>query len=185
MKVGARWGVGHSAGVGVIGLLSLWMRDLVPLDLFSTWGERLVGVTLVCIGAWALRKALRIHAHEHEHDGGRHVHLHAHPGHSAHESAQAHHHHSHAAFGIGLLHGVAGSSHFFGVLPILAFPSRSQALAYLGAFAVGTIASMAAFSWIMGWLAARCRTGGVTVYRGLMSACACAALAVGCFWLVH
>src|SRR2546421_12881247 len=128
---GARWGIGHSTGVGVIGLATLWARDLIPLSLVSAWGERLVGLMLVAIGIWALRKALRIHVHEHEHQGDKHIHLHAHPGHGSHEHAQAHQHHTHAAVGIGLLHGLAGSSHFLGVLPALAFPTRVDAIAYL------------------------------------------------------
>src|SRR5215467_9705630 len=68
---GARWGLGHSAGVAVVGLLSLWLRDLLPLDLLSSWGERLVGVMLFGIGLWGLRKALskQVHSHEHLHDG--------------------------------------------------------------------------------------------------------------------
>ena len=32
--------------------------------------------------------------------------------------------HAHASFCLGVLHGVAGSSHFFGVLPALALPMR-------------------------------------------------------------
>ena len=182
---GARWGIGHSAGVGVIGILSLWLRDLLPLDLLSSWGERLVGVMLIGIGEWALRKALRIHAHEHEHEGERHLHLHAHSPRLEHEAAEAHHQHTHAAFGIGLLHGLAGSSHFLGVLPILAFPTRVQALSYLVAFAVGTVVCMAAFSWLVGLLASRCAASSTKVYRGLMTFCAAAAMAVGVFWLVH
>src|SRR5438105_4065970 len=77
---GARWGFGHSAGVAVIGLLSLWLRDLLPVDLLSTWGERLVGVMLLAIGFWGFRKAFKnqIHTHEHEHGGDRHVHVHVH-----------------------------------------------------------------------------------------------------------
>src|SRR5215470_3679414 len=73
---GARWGIGHSAGVALIGLLSLWFRESIPKELVSSWGERVVGVMLIGIGYWGLRKAFRIHAHEHEHDGDRHVHLH-------------------------------------------------------------------------------------------------------------
>src|SRR5438034_3741185 len=150
---GARWGLGHSAGVAVIGLFSLWLRDLLPVNLLSTWGERMVGVMLFGIGLWALRKAFTVHAHEHEHDGDRHLHMHAHSRRVAHEHIEAHQHHTHAAFGIGLLHGLAGSSHYWGVLTALAFPTRVEALAYLLAFAVGTIASMAMFSWLMGSLA--------------------------------
>lgn len=184
---GARWGFGHSAGVALVGLLSLWLRDLLPVDLLSAWGERLVGVMLFGIGLWALRLAFKnaIHTHEHEHDGGRHVHIHTHthPHAESHNRPEAHHH-RHAAFGIGVLHGLAGSSHFLGVLPVLALPTRTQAAAYLIAYAIGTIASMAAFSWIMGAVARRFAAQSAKIYRGFMGTCAVAAMVVGCFWLV-
>jgi ABC-type nickel/cobalt efflux system permease component RcnA len=184
---GARWGFGHSAGVGVIGLLSLWLRDWLPVDLLSSWGERLVGVMLFGIGLWALRRALKhnVHAHEHEHDGDMHVHLHTH-GHAqaTHHDRNDAHQHTHAAFGIGILHGLAGSSHFFGVLPILAFPTKVQAIGYLLAYGVGTIVSMATFSGVMGLVTRRFALGSVKVYRGLLGTCAITAMGVGVFWLV-
>ena len=182
---GARWGLGHSAGVAVVGLLSLWLRDFLPVNLLSTWGERMVGVMLFAIGLWAMRKVFMIHAHEHRHEGDRHLHLHAHSPTVGHEEHEAHQHHTHAAFGIGVLHGLAGSSLFLGVLPILAFPTRVQALCYLLAFGGGTIASMAAFSTIIGWLASRCSVAGTSIYRGLMSLCAVGAMGIGLFWLLH
>ena len=181
---GARWGLGHSAGVALIGVLSLWLRDLLPVNLLSVWGERLVGLMLIGIGAWAMRKACRVHAHDHEHDGDRHLHLHAHTHGLPHEAKQAHHQHTHAAFGIGILHGLAGSSHFLGVLPILALPNSRQAAIYLAAFAGGTILSMASFSWLMGLLASRWTGRSTRIYRVMMSACAVAAISVGCFWLM-
>jgi hypothetical protein len=82
-----------------------------------------------------------------------------------------------------MLHGLAGSSHFLGVLPILAFPMQAQAVAYLAAYAAGTVASMAAFSWVMGRVAARWATRSATWYRGLMTSCALTAMLVGGFWL--
>src|SRR5256884_7911722 len=180
---GSKWGLGHSAGVAIVGVLSLLLRDLIPMDLISNWGERLVGVMLLAIGAWALRKAFRVHAHEHEHDGERHLHMHAHPQHIGHEQLQAHHHHTHAAFGIGVLHGLAGSSHFLGVLPILAFPTHPGAIAYLTAFGAGTVASMAAFSWVIGSLATPVASRGGPNYRALMIGCAANPLGGGCFWV--
>src|SRR4051812_24176874 len=71
---GLRWGVGHSAGVLVVGILSLLLRDLLPLESISNWSERIVGVLLIAIGFWGIRKTMQIHAHEHEHQGERHVH---------------------------------------------------------------------------------------------------------------
>jgi hypothetical protein len=181
---GVRWGLGHSAGVALVGLLSLWLRGLIPVDLLSTWGERFVGVMLFGIGLWALRRALKhnVHAHEHEHGGDRHVHFHVHHRREDHRGQRAHLH-AHAAFGIGTLHGLAGSSHFLGVLPALAFPTRAEAVAYLIAFGLGTILAMAVFSWGMGWLTARFASRGLKIYRGLMGTCAVAAMLVGCFWL--
>ena len=181
---GLRWGLGHSAGVALVGLLSLWLRDLIPVDLLSSWGERLVGVMLFGIGLWALRTALKhnVHTHEHEHGGDRHMHFHTHGHQHGHERESAHHH-THAAFGIGTLHGLAGSSHFLGVLPALAFPTKLQAASYLLAYGIGTVAAMAAFSWGMGLLAARFEIRGAKLDRNLLGACAMAAMGVGCFWL--
>jgi ABC-type nickel/cobalt efflux system permease component RcnA len=182
---GMRWGLGHSAGVAVVGLLSLLLRDLLPVDLLSAWGERFVGLMLFAIGFWGLRKTFKnkLHTHEHEHDGDRHVHVHVHTQSAKHERPAAHRH-AHAAFGIGILHGLAGSSHFLGVLPILAFPTMTQAIAYLAAFAAGTVASMALFAWLMGTVASKFGRRSAQAYRGLMSACSIAAIGVGCFWLV-
>jgi len=180
---GARWGIGHSAGVAAVGLLSLWVRELLPLNLLSIWGERVVGVMLFGIGLWALRKVFTVHAHEHEHAGDRHLHLHAHSRQTTHEKLEAHRHHTHAAFGIGLLHGLAGSSHFLGVLVMLAFPTQVQALTYLMCFGIGTVISMALFSTLIGSLSSRCAAEGTKLYRGLMGVCACSAMLVGCFWL--
>jgi cytochrome c biogenesis protein CcdA len=183
---GLRWGIGHSGGVAVIGVLSLFLRELLPVEWLSSWGERFVGFMLIAIGFWGLRKALqnRVHAHEHSHDGEHHVHIHSHGCRTAHESAVAHRH-THAAFGIGILHGLAGSSHLLGILPMLAFPTRVQSFSYLAAFALGTVLSMAAFTWVLGWTARRCASRGLKIYRGLMIACGSAAVVVGCAWIVQ
>lgn len=182
---GVRWGLGHSAGVAVVGLLSLLLRDLIPVQWLSSWGERLVGVMLFGIGLWALHQAFKnkLHVHEHEHDGERHVHFHTH--HHGHVPGRAAPHlHTHAAFGIGTLHGLAGSSHFLGVLPALALPTTTQALAYIAAFGTGTVLAMAVFSWGMGFFALRLTDHGTIFYRRLMTGCALAALGVGVFWMV-
>ena len=183
---GARWGAGHSVGVIVIGLLALVFRESLPMEQLSGWSERLVGVMLFVIGLWAIIKAsrIKIHAHEHEHDGDKHIHVHAHVPGRDHAGDDAHQH-GHAAVGIGLLHGLAGSAHFFGVLPMLALPSRLQAGLYLLTFSIGTIASMAAFSWFVGFTAKRSAGRSPYIYRGFINICGCAAMVVGAFWLLQ
>jgi ABC-type nickel/cobalt efflux system permease component RcnA len=181
---GTRWGLGHTAGVFLVGLILLAVKDMIPLEWISTWGERLVGVMLLGIGLWALRIAFKqnIHTHEHEHDGDRHVHIHTHE-HSHASDRQSPHQHTHAAFGIGTLHGLAGSSHFLGVLPALALPTKLHSVAYLLAFVVGAVAAMASFSWGAGWIAGRMGDRGASAYRGFMGVAASVAIGVGCFWL--
>ena len=183
---GFRWGVGHASGVVVIGLLSLLFREILPVNLIASWSERLVGVMLIGIGLWGLHRAFsrHLHTHEHAHDGGAHTHTHVHGDGSAHHHGEPQPHvHTHAAFAVGTLHGLAGSSHFLGVLPALAFPTRGEAAAYLLSFGAGTVLAMISFSSFVGWLAAR-RGSGLTVYRRLMGACSTAAVAVGGWWLV-
>jgi len=182
---GVRWGLGHSAGVGAVGLLSFWLREWLPIEALSAWGERLVGVTLVGIGVWGLQRALRtrVHTHRHAHDDAEHVHAHLHARRPTHEGPVPHVH-IHAAFGIGTLHGLAGSSHLLGVLPALAFPTAAQAAAYLVAFGVGTIASMTMFAFLMGLVATHPAFNGERATRGFMACVSAAALVVGCVWLV-
>ena len=181
---GLRWGIGHSAGVALIGVLSLMLRELLPVDLLSSWGERFVGVMLIGIGLWGVRKALQntVHSHEHEHDGDRHAHVHVHSPKHPHAVV---HRHTHAAVGIGILHGLAGSSHLLGILPMLAFPTQTQAICYLAAFAAGTVISMAGFSWSMGLAARRAAGRGLMFYRVLMVGCGAAATIVGCVWIAQ
>lgn len=185
LRVGVQWAIGHSCGVGLIALASLILREIVPIDLISTYSERAVGVLLIGIGLWGLKKAFatRIHAHHHTHDGEPHTHIHVHgSGHSHSENPS--HSHSHAALGIGTLHGLAGGSHFLGVLPALALPSRLMAVVYLVAYAIGTVAGMGIFSAALGRFSGR--FGGVNSqgYRYLMSTCSVAAVAVGGAWLL-
>jgi hypothetical protein len=176
--------LGHSSGVIVVGLLSLWLRGALPLDLISSFGDRIVGVVLFGIGIWTLRRSFKhnIHAHEHEHHGQRHVHFHTHHSHARHEAPAAHARHTHAAFAIGTLHGLAGSSHLLGILPMLALPTKTEAVTYLICFGVGTVLTMAAFSCGMGYVATHCAANGVKLYRGLMTTCAIAAMVIGWVW---
>jgi ABC-type nickel/cobalt efflux system permease component RcnA len=182
---GLRWGLGHSAGVALVGLLALGLREVFPVESVSAWSERLVGVLLIGIGLWSVRKALQveIHTHEHAHDGGAHQHVHFHTPEPGHVHATEPHVHTHAAFGIGTLHGLAGSSHFLGVLPSLALPTTAQRIAYLLSFAGGTVLAMTGFSSALGLVSQRWRGDHRRAYRGLLFACATAAFGVGGWWI--
>ena len=78
---------------------------------------------------------------------------------------------------------MAGSSHFFGLLPALALPSRGAALMYVGAFGVGTIAAMTAFAAAVGVLGLH--TGHrPRLHKAMMTVAAVLAMLVGGVWLI-
>ena len=79
-RTGVRWGLGHSAGVLGVGLLALMLRDALPVEAISAWGERCVGLVLIGIGVWGLRKAMaatRVDTDPHRHGQRPQVHGHA------------------------------------------------------------------------------------------------------------
>ena len=125
-RTGMRWGIGHASGVAFVGILSLLLRGLLPVNLISNWSDRLVGAVLIGIGFWSLRKALLIHTHAHHHEGETHEHIHVHGRSGARAHAVKRHMHTHAAFGIGTLHGLSGSAHFLAIIPALAMPSTGR-----------------------------------------------------------
>jgi hypothetical protein len=180
---GLRWGAGHVLGVGLLAALALALREVLPLEAISAWSERVVGVVLIAIGLWAGRRALRerIHTHEHEHDGEKHVHVHVHTDGAAHPVS---HDHGHALFGVGVLHGLAGTSHFLGVIPALALPGALASVTYLAGYGGGTLLSMSLFSLLVGRAAVRFSSSRDKLWQGLHLAAAGAALAVGIFWLI-
>ncbi|MCX8157986.1 MAG: sulfite exporter TauE/SafE family protein [Verrucomicrobiae bacterium] len=181
---GARWGIGHSAGVALVGLLALLAREWLPVEAISHWGEKLVGVLLMGIGVWGVHKAHRLVVHAHPHDHGHqsspHAHLHVH---EIGPRSPGSHGHVHAAMGIGVLHGLAGSSHLLGILPMLGMRTQWESALYLAAFAAGTILSMAVFSLLIGWLARRFQLSSLKAYRSLMTLCGLAAFGIGLAWL--
>lgn len=181
---GWTWGIGHASGVVVVAVMAILLRDaLPPLDVISAWSERLVGGALIAVGLWALRRSARVRPTMHGHDALAHnllhVHLHVQRGPAWLRRLG----HAHASFCLGVLHGIAGSSHFFGVLPALALPTRTAALTYIGAFGLGTVVTMTAFAALAGMAGAQTRHSPAA-QRAMMVAAAVMAIAVGGYWLI-
>jgi len=156
-KTGLQWGIGHTTGVLIIACLLLRLREQLPLDLISGYSERLVGAALILVGGWGAWKASRSGFRPHRHS------------------------HSGTSFAMGTLHGLAGSSHLFGVLPALAFATQTDSILYLTGFGVGAVMGMSVFTSAVGLL------NRMIPHRhssGLLYASSAAALVIGGFWLV-
>jgi len=169
-RTGLQWGIGHAAGVLLIAALLLYLKEQLPLAAISAYSERIVGVSLIVLGCWGIRGAWvrRCEGARVRRDEGAEVHGHTHAG---------------ASFTLGTIHGLAGSSHLFGVLPALAFSGRPDSILYLGGFAIGAVAGMSGFAAGMGLLSHRIGRNNQRRYSGVLYASSAVALVVGGFWL--
>ena len=150
---GSLWGLGHTVTLLTIcGVLLIFGGSISPRT--EAGLEFAVAVMLVLLGASVLRRLWRQrpHFHIHQHSSGvRHIHAHSHSHNVTPHSLSAHHHEHHdlglgRAVVIGMVHGAAGSA---GLLVLAAAAdSLVNAVAYVVAFAVGTILGMAALSFV-------------------------------------
>jgi ABC-type nickel/cobalt efflux system permease component RcnA len=194
--IGFMWGLGHTIGAILIGVVFILFKELIPMDFITQNSEKIVGILLILIGLWALWRVLRntppashshphihsnplafIHIHRHVHEAD-HQHLHDHPR-SYRQSAFF-------ALFIGIVHGLAGFSHLVAVLPSLALPGKAESIIYLSSFGAGTILTMIGFTGLLGLLAGRLeQSRQKNLLRGASLAGGILAIAVGVFWLVR
>lgn len=166
--VGLAWGSGHALGVWLVGGILLAFSSALPehaLESLSVWSERLVGVAIVGVGLWGL---WRLRSGR---DAGHHGHDHGAPAHGRRSAGI-----------IGLVHGLAGSAHVYGVLPALALGSTAS-VAYLIAFGLGSIVAMAAFAGLLAGLLRHLPGTRETVQRWALGLSSVAAVIIGAAWV--
>ncbi len=119
LKDGIYWGLGHTTTVFVIGAIFI-LSKLIVNESFFGYLEGLVGVTLIILGVFRLRKLFTKTKYSED--------VKAHSGHKL-------------AYGVGLIHGLAGS----GAVIIIAMTEIKQPLSelfYLLSFGLGSIVGM-------------------------------------------
>ncbi|KAH7574887.1 hypothetical protein JRO89_XS02G0017700 [Xanthoceras sorbifolium] len=144
--VGALWGCGHDAGQVIFGLIFLLLKDQLHIEVIRTWGTRVVGLTLLVIGAMGIREASEVptpcvalengecdvsvyEALENPAVGKKKV--------------------GFATFATGIVHGLQPDALMM-VLPALALPSRLAGAAFLIMFLVGTVVAMGSYTVFIG-----------------------------------
>ena len=146
LRNGLSWGLGHSSGVILLSILVIYIRDIIPLDRFSSFAEFLVGISLLVIAVIAIKNStnLGIHSHVHEHNNGiSHKHLHYH------KNKDLHNNNSHALTGLGLLHGIAGGSHLIPLIFVMTIPNIQGAMLFLFSYLLGSLAVMSLFTYLI------------------------------------
>lgn len=162
--LGARWGVGHALGIGVVAVLGYFLKSFIHIQFFNSWADQFVGLSLMVLGLWTLYMAF----HEKEH----------------HPEEQGHPHHHHFAFFYGIVHGCSGSCHFLALIPALAMPSATLLAAYLGSFGLGTIAAMVFYAAMIGHFALRWSRKGHRFYPRLLMGTGFFSFAIGMGWIL-
>jgi high-affinity nickel permease len=140
LKDGIFWGLGHTSTIFLVGVLMIVFKAGIS-DQYFRYFESLVGVMLIALAVYRMviffrTKKVVIHAHPHQHAGEQHIHLHVHVG-----NKQVHQHKHSLAYGVGLVHGLAGS----GALILIAMSqmkSPVDGLIYLIIFGAGCIVGM-------------------------------------------
>ncbi|WP_288261894.1 hydantoin utilization protein A [uncultured Prochlorococcus sp.] len=177
LKNSYSWGLGHSSGVLLLAFLAIFIKDITPLNKFSSIAEFFVGISLLIVGVIAIKNSFRLnmHSHSHKHENGfAHRHYHFHTKEQKHNKK-----HSHALTGLGLLHGIAGGSHFLAVLPALALPLTSACF-YLISYLIGSLISMNLFTCFISFTTFN---SGQKFIKRLISFAGGLSFCMGLFWI--
>jgi high-affinity nickel permease len=152
-RLGAWWGIGHSAALLAIGIPLIAFKSEMPAWL-ERGAETAVGVVILALAARIVVKWARgdfragPHSHAVESSSAGHRHLRRGGGQHPHRTVRS----RRQAMAIGLLHGLAGTGAVT-LLLIAALPGQIEAAAALAVFAPMSVVSMAlctsAFAWVL------------------------------------
>ena len=147
IKDGIYWGIGHTLTIFVVGVLMIGFKFSVNEHIFS-YLEAGVGLMLVFLGIYRLTKSFkkRTHKHTYTHSHSN-FYPHSHTYSHTHSYVVAGHNHTNtfknhkAAFGVGLVHGLAGSGALV-VLVLTQMKTATEGLLYILIFGIGSILGM-------------------------------------------
>ncbi|BAT77454.1 hypothetical protein LR48_Vigan04g256300 [Vigna angularis] len=144
--VGALWGCGHDAGQVLFGLIFLILKDQLHIEIIRTWGTRVVGLTLLIIGAMGIREASEVHTPRVALESGEcDVNVYE----SVDNPTVGKKKIGFATFATGIVHGLQPDALMM-VLPALALPSRLAGAAFLIMFLIGTVIAMGSYTVFIG-----------------------------------
>ena len=123
LRLALQWGLGHSLTLTILAIL-VFSLDTAFMALMSTTAEQMVGVTMIFLGLIVFFQELKqnskfkVFAHKDVETSGSQL------------------------FGVGVLHGVAGSTSIFLLIPVALTKSIWGVFSYVGLFCLGMILTM-------------------------------------------
>ena len=123
LRLALQWGFGHSLTLTILAIL-VFSLDTAFMALMSTKAEQMVGVTMIFLGLIVFFQELKqnskfkVFAHKDVETSGSQL------------------------FGVGVLHGVAGSTSIFLLIPVALTKSIWGVFSYVGLFCLGMILTM-------------------------------------------
>lgn len=178
LRTAALWGLGHGGALFLLTLLALGFGWAIP-DSVSRTAEILVGAILITLGmaiAWQLfRGRIRISRHSHDHlRPHTHIHRHNHGKKGDHRPVL-----------VGIVHGVAGSAPFLGVLPLLIKQQFLLAGVYIGLFSLCVALAMCLFGGLLGALVRFFDSRYRLFFAYFQALLATQAIAMGGYWIAQ
>lgn len=153
VKDGIYWGIGHTLTIFAVAILMIGFKIVVSESIFN-YLEAAVGLMLVFLGFYRMSKLFQKNTHSHTYshshtlsktDSASHLHWHTY-SHSHFITVSNHTHPNNlnnfrAAFGVGLIHGLAGSGALV-VLVLSQMKTTLEGLLYILIFGIGSILGM-------------------------------------------
>ncbi len=130
MKLALKWALGHSITLLVLSGLTFSLNSAF-MALMSTSAEQMVGATMIFLGLIVFFQEVK-HSTRLKRAG---------PEHSQFSGSKL--------FGMGVLHGVAGSASIFLLIPVALTESILSVFLYVGLFCFGMILTMSLYGFFM------------------------------------
>lgn len=187
IRLGIRWGLGHSAGLVLVTIIFLLLKGEVDMKLFKKYCDGLVGLFMIVLGLHSIYTALRIYFNSNEiNDIERNNRKNKITDKSFTTGINIKDNATQriVAFIIGIIHGIAGPGGMLGVVPAVEMKSLHSSILYLTSFTISSTLCMGIFAAIFGEVTRRAgSTSGfiellLNVFSSLLS------IAVGTTWLI-